>query len=669
MKARHVAELLRYFGLRPILQAGWHRFARACRLLNRKFPTVPWDELRLRDWLVRGTDVDLLKPLLKQARFFPVALPREYRQFLSAINVDAEAIASKADSIAQGRFTYYSKLPVQFDPQIDWHLNPFTGSRWPTDVHWCLVDYFDEQRGDIKDVWELSRFGWAFDLVRAHAATGDDRYAEVFWNLFESWLDNNPPNLGVNWVSGQECALRLLAWYFSLFAFVEVEATTAERIEKLLLAAAVHCHRIEGFISHAIRQKTNHALTEAAALYTTGTLFPFFGAASRWKTLGKRVLEREGFRQIYPDGSYVQHSMNYHRLMLQVYVWCFQLAHLNGDRFCEELKKRVTKAAAFVYQVQDDSTGRVPNYGANDGALMLPLNTCDYLDYRPAIQACWYLLKGEKLYARGAWDEDLLWLFGRKALEAPLAKETRVSCDFHEGGYYTLRTANSWAMVRCHSYRDRVGHVDPLHVDLWADGVNLLRDCGTYRYFVPGECEREEFFKSIRAHNTVIVDDCPPLQLVSRFVYLPWPKAKLEQFSVTNERIEWKGTSYAYARRPWHVLHSRLVRVDRATECWLIRDVLSGRGRHLFELLWHMPQGTKLLETASCGATLQLPRRRLLQVKGSTKIQMKLKDADCTDCWESLYYGHKQRIRVLSVTMECSPPATFETRVYGSQQQ
>ena len=50
---------------------------------------------------------------------------------------------------------------------------------------------------------------------------------------------------------------------------------------------------------------------------------------------------------------------------------------------------------------------------------------------------------------------------------------------------------------RCHRYRDRVGHVDPLHVDLWAEGINLLRDCGSYAYFAPDEPDLEYYFKSI----------------------------------------------------------------------------------------------------------------------------------------------------------------------------
>jgi hypothetical protein len=31
---------------------------------------------------------------------------------------------------------------------------------------------------------------------------------------------------------------------------------------------------------------------------------------------------------------------------------------------------------------------------------------------------------------------------------------------FDAGGYYTIRTPQAWAMIRCHTYRDRPGHVD-----------------------------------------------------------------------------------------------------------------------------------------------------------------------------------------------------------------
>ena len=108
--------------------------------------------------------------------------------------------------------------------------------------------------------------------------------------------------------------------------------------------------------------------------------------------------------------------------MLQDYIWVLRLAELNNVEISGTLREKVKKAVDFIYQMQNES-GRVPNYGANDGALIISLNNCDYLDYRPVIQACCYLFDKIKIYPNGPWDEDLIWFFGHEALKTTRATD------------------------------------------------------------------------------------------------------------------------------------------------------------------------------------------------------------------------------------------------------
>src|SRR5699024_11864113 len=129
-------------------------------------------------------------------------------------------------------------------------------------------------------------------------------------------------------------------------------------------------------------------------------------------------LEQEGLKQIYDDGSYIQNSTNYHRLMLQDYIWCYRLAELNNIKFSQKLTNKLKLAIDFLYQMQDDTTGMVPNYGSNDGALVFPLSSCDYLNYKPQLNTINYIINGKKLYERGKHEEDLLWFCGIDAVES-----------------------------------------------------------------------------------------------------------------------------------------------------------------------------------------------------------------------------------------------------------
>jgi hypothetical protein len=651
---------IRCFGFFSIARAVWYRFERKTACFKRKFPTTKWADLKLSDFVKADTNLDDLEKLIEPVRFFPFKNAASPKATLDGI-VSVSRVSQSADDILNGTFTYFFKTQMQLGHDVNWHLNPFNGALWPSDVHWCELSNFSPQRGDVKLVWEISRFSWAYNLVRAYQLTNEQKYAERFWDLFERWLKANQPNMGINWGCGQECAIRVIAWCFALFGLLDAPSTTEKRISKMLLALAVTGQRIEKNIADAIRQKTNHAMTEAASLYTIGTLFPFLKEAGRWKRLGRKILEKEAIRQIYEDGTYLQQSMNYHRLMLQAYLWSLAIAEQNGDTFSEPLKARLMKATEFLYQMQDDSTGRLSNYGANDGALILPLNTCDYLDYRPVIQSCWYYLTNQRLYETGPWDEDLFWLFGSDTLKAEALKKSRVSSRFDIGSYYTLRSEKSWAMVRCHSYRDRVGHVDLLHLDLWADGINLLCDCGSYKYFAPDEPELEKYFKSIRAHNTIIIDDRSPLRLFSRFMYLPWPKAKLDKFKAGDDKQQFTGAHFAYDRRPWNVRHCRHATVDK--DKWQIHDRLLGKGKHRLQLRWHLPVEARIISQDSRSVRIQLTVDWQLEVIGPDEITINILQADINGGWQSLYYNYKQPICTLTVSSYCHLPCEFKTIV------
>jgi Heparinase II/III-like protein/Heparinase II/III N-terminus len=660
-KITKIFNIIRYNGLGLCLFRTQYILRKKSGILKRKFHARLWSEITLADFLkqsVRSLPESFLqshKANNRQFFFENSNLPKPDESY-------KEKISSQADEIINNRFCYFFDISHNLGQGPDWFLHPVTNVRVASQSHWTEVKTFDPDVGDIKFIWEPSRFAWVYVLVRAFAATGDNKYVEKFWNLFESWLKANQPNTGPNYSCGQECSIRAMAMCFAFYAFGSAKASTNERKIKLITAIVVHADRVDKNIDFAISTRTNHSLTEAAGIYTVGMLFPEFRDSEKWLKRGKKILTEEGLKQIYPDGSYIQHSMNYHRLMLQDFLWVLRLAELNNDEFCDKLILRVTKAVEFLYQMQDDKDGRVPNYGANDGALILPLNGCDYLDYRPVVQSCWYLLNRQKLYEEGPWDEDMLWLFGPDSIKTPVASVKRESKEFPIGGYYTLRSRKSWAMIRCHSYVDRVSHIDPLHVDVWADGINLLRDCGSYKYYAPDEPEYENYFKSIRSHNTVTVGGTSPLELVSRFTWLPWPKAELIGYITEGDRIHWEGQHFAYNRSPWNVIHSRSVTVEN--DRWEITDTLKGKDNHMLELRWHLPSEAEQLSGDNKSIKLQLSKDWIMEISGPTGLTFRQIKGKDEGGWESCYYGAKSPICTMSAAKECQLPMEFKTIVY-----
>jgi hypothetical protein len=71
------------------------------------------------------------------------------------------------------------------------------------------------------------------------------------------------------------------------------------------------------------------------------------------------------------------------------------------EPFERDLYELVGRAGEFLFQMLDPQSGHVPLYGNNDGAHILPLNECDFLDFRPVIQAVHYLAHRQRCLPAG----------------------------------------------------------------------------------------------------------------------------------------------------------------------------------------------------------------------------------------------------------------------------
>ena len=155
--------------------------------------------------------------------------------------------------------------------------------------------------------------------------------------------------------------------------------------------------------------------------------------------------------------------------------------------------------------MQDEGSGQLPNYGANDGALPAILSMCDRSDFRPILQAASYAVRGELVYPPGPWDEETAWLFGADALTAPMRLHSPKSSWRKESGQVVMRghERGTFVTLRCGPVRDRYSQMDMLHIDLWWRGQNLLADAGTFSY---ANEAWHRYFQGTESHNTVMVD-------------------------------------------------------------------------------------------------------------------------------------------------------------------
>jgi hypothetical protein len=451
------------------------------------------------------------------------------------------ALLAEAEEIVGGKIRLFGAGPVDLQLTFPGKLEHWTAY----ETGRAQIPISDLHIPDIKFLWEPARFGWAFTLGRAYHLTRDEKYPQAFWRYFETFTDANPTGLGIHWMSGQEVALRLMAFVWAANVFEAASASTPERKSRLAASVAAHAARIPPTLVYARSQQNNHLLTESAGLFTAGLVLPDHPEAARWRDLGWRWLNRGLQAQIDGYGEYAQHSTNYHRLMLQVVLWmnalCSNdLSHYRWPRQTLEVLKR---SVHWLLSLLDFETGETPNLGANDGAYIFRLTVLPFADYRPVLHAAARAFISYDL-PRGQWDEMALW-FGIQAVRPRSLTLPRYLGD-------QLYGKDSWAYFRTAQFATRPSHADQLHVDLWWHGLNVAQDAGTYLYNAPAPWDNS--LTAARVHNTVTVNSRDQFTRAGRFLYLDWANAYRKSPAIEDPAIlqcvsgRYRGGGYRHTR-------------------------------------------------------------------------------------------------------------------------
>jgi hypothetical protein len=495
---------------------------------------------------------------------------------------------SDADAILKGGFRLFGAEPVRLGFAPDWLGYPQDiGERIAAeDEHWSDFDEGDTE--DIRIIWELSRFSWVYPLVKAYATTQDSKYAKAFWDLLHSWMQSNPPNTGPNWASAQEVSLRLLALITAWFSFRPWFQD--QQLEELLRAIAIHAERIPPTIVYAAAQRNNHLISESAALYSAGLLFPMLKSARRWKRLGRRRFLAALHDQIFPDGGYAQYSTNYHRMVLALSVWVAQLARLNGEQLPGAILAKLARSTDFLAESVDATSGGSSMLGHNDGTLLFPFSSDPFSDLRPTLQAAAWAFKRKYLYESGPWDELSMW-FGLCESSIPpstgtVAEKSKERSTNGSAGLHFLRAPNAWAAVRCVRFWTRPAHSDQLHLDLWWRGINVVKDPGTYRY--RAEPPWSNGLSSALVHNAPVIDSQEPMRRLGPFLWADWSRGtKIGSRGRSPSGQELLLVEHDGYRSMGITIRRSVHRVGE--NLWLVVDDLLGSGTHKAYIAWTLP--------------------------------------------------------------------------------
>jgi heparinase II/III-like protein len=511
-------------------------------------------------------------------------------------------IVASADAIIAGRFDLLGYEGVSFGDPIDWHAEPLSGRRAPV-VHWSKIDFLDPRvLGDHKLIWELNRHQHFITLGRAYWLTGDERYATTIVRHIESWMDANPPKIGVNWASSLELSYRAISWVWALSFLRESPALQPRTFARVLAFLDLKARHISRHLSTYFSPNT-HLTGEALGLLVLGETLPQLEQSSRWASLGRTILEEQISRQVRTDGSYVEQSPHYHRYTLEIYLLAMAIAR-RGTRALSGVDERLTAALdhAMLITMPD---GTFPLIGDDDGGQLLPLEPMGALnDFRPALSTAAALFsRRDYAYVAGEASEQSLWLLGPRGLAAfdmlPKERPAATSRAFDDGGFYVTR--DDWSSESNYMLIDAGphgfltaghAHADALSFVLSVAGKPVFVDPGTCVYSsTDGERDR---FRATMAHNTVTVGEASSSEPGNGpFQWMHVAKTKVERWTSDDRYDYLRGSHDGFSRLRPPARHERSILYVKGGY-WVIRDRIIGASASPVRLHFHCAPGASV---------------------------------------------------------------------------
>ncbi|WP_235292814.1 alginate lyase family protein [Portibacter lacus] len=584
-----------------------YELKRKSGLLKTKFPVIPKVEsyLSLNEWK------RLNIPFFFQSRdtlTFPKnlngKLERAYNNLLS------------------GKIAFFNNA---WNEVKAWNTNPDTGFVYDTTKHWTEVEDISSEAGDIKYVWEKSRFSFLNTIIRYDYHFDHDSSDFVFSKI-KDWIQNNPINQGPNYKCSQEISLRCLNWAFVLHFYKNSAVLTEELWQEIMHSIDYQMrHVYENINFSRICVRNNHAISETSTLYMISLLFPFLDPERKWRNHGLKWLEQEVAYQIYEDGTFLQFSHNYHRVLIQLLTWIITLSKLHNVTLSDTTVKRAQKTLDYLHTCCIGAEGELPNYGSNDGALFFNLNDRAYTDFRPQINALNAVLNKKHIYRESELQEDASW-FGCASLPLENKSSSKETNSFNQGGIYTIKDELSFTFFKCAKYRDRPAHADNMHLDIWVKGKNYFRDSGTYKYNT--ESKWIDYFTGSIGHNTITVDGLSQMQKGDRFIWYNWTKNAEAEITELDNSVMINSKAVMFQEISKGITHTRKVRKQKSAFKWEVTDdVLNLMGDHSIKQYWHpnpeLLDEIKITAVDEYGISL-----KLIQDKGQ---------------WSS-YYGTKEEV-------------------------
>jgi hypothetical protein len=460
--------------------------------------------------------------------------------------------------------------------------------------------------GELEWTHFLHRHHFLKELLQELCNTRNENYAEALDRIIAAWIHDNPVPLDSNGGAGPSWETLSVAWRLREWLWVRGIAwsfTSFSRETRLLMLRSIWEHA-RSLMDHK-GHPNNWIIVESAALAQAGICFPEFREAEAWFGTGLQRLRDELDKQFFADGVHFEISPLYHAICLHALIELKNAAAARQIGLPGEFNELLERRAEYLVALcrPDFTWPSINDSGSFDG------------DYSALMK------NAAEIFQR----EDFEWIGtkgstgkqpGRTFYTFPNAGIATIRSDWGHDANFVLFRAGPPGAAHIHS--------DLLSIEIAAFGQPRLVDPGITKY-APDALT--DYYRSAAAHNVLLIDGHGPNR-----AGITWEKkiAPAGPDFASWSDASFKAVSGVY-RGPWEGIdevfaHERTI-VFVKGEYWLIRDLVTGLGKHEITACWQFAPGrveTCITTYASRYMDARGDYFELIPLQGQTPVEIEV---------------------------------------------
>lgn len=471
---------------------------------------------------------------------------------------------------------------------LDWHTDINSGLRFEK-IYSRDINTRTHPARSAKFVWEINRLQFLTQISLEYRKTHNEIYLDLFLKHLDSWIDDNPYLIGVNWYSNIELNIRLITW-FLCWEILRLEDLMVTRpalrefvLNKWIPVIYAHCKHTYRNLSR-YSSSNNHLISEYAGLFVASSFWNFKDSL-KWNNMSKKGLEKEIITQHTADGINREQTTEYIQFITDFFLISYVVGEKLNNKFSADYIDMLGKIFDYIYNLMD-SKGNMPRYGdADDGRAFILETEPLFNNFRSL------LISGVIIHKNGRWksllngiDSKNLILFGEESIDKIEKVESinpELSSSFYpDSGHFIMKSLRNSKEIFAHFNAAPLGflsiaahgHADALSFILHVNGQPFLIDPGTFSYHT--HMEYRDYFKGTLAHNTIRINRENQATIGGPTMWKDHYNVKLLSITQNQQNDSVTASHDGYSKK-YGITHTRTIELNKYKECFLITDVIT----------------------------------------------------------------------------------------------